>query len=123
MLPSIDPGNKESILGAQRIESNLKYQRVDSTLLQPFIHSFIHSLQVYHAMDVTLCTSSILHLSCISLDRYYAIVNQPLLYYERMTKKVCPHQILIMLCKTLQLFILACCTREFLLACNVAYFL
>ena len=39
-------------------------------------------------MDVTLCTSSILHLSCISLDRYYAIVNQPLLYNDRMTKKV-----------------------------------
>ena len=45
-------------------------------------------IKVYHAMDVTLCTSSILHLSCISLDRYYAIVNQPLLYYDRMTKKV-----------------------------------
>ena len=36
-------------------------------------------------MDVTLCTASILHLSCISLDRYYAVVNKPLLYYDRMT--------------------------------------
>ena len=36
-------------------------------------------------MDVTLCTSSILHLSCISLDRYFAIVDKPLLYNERVT--------------------------------------
>lgn len=38
-------------------------------------------------MDVTLCTASILHLSCIAMDRYYAIVNQPLLYYQRITPK------------------------------------
>ena len=44
---------------------------------------FLH--QVYHAMDVTLCTSSILHLSCIALDRYCAIVNKPLLYQTRVT--------------------------------------
>ena len=36
-------------------------------------------------MDVTLCTASILHLCCISLDRYFAIVNRPLLYYQRVT--------------------------------------
>lgn len=36
-------------------------------------------------MDVTLCTASILHLSSISLDRYFAIVNRPLLYNQRMT--------------------------------------
>ena len=36
-------------------------------------------------MDVTLCTASILHLCSISMDRYYAIVNQPLLYNQRIT--------------------------------------
>lgn len=41
--------------------------------------------QVYHAMDVTLCTSSILHLGCISIDRYMAVVHRPLLYEERVT--------------------------------------
>jgi hypothetical protein len=45
----------------------------------------IIALQCYHAMDVTLCTASILHLSCISVDRFYAVVNKPLLYYDRMT--------------------------------------
>ena len=45
--------------------------------------------QVYHAMDVTLCTSSILHLCCISVDRYYAIVDRPLLYNDRVTTSKC----------------------------------
>ena len=42
-------------------------------------------LKVYHAMDVTLCTSSILHLGSISIDRYLAVVDRPLLYDERVT--------------------------------------
>lgn len=41
--------------------------------------------QGYHAMDVTLSTASILHLSCISIDRYFAIVHRPLLYHSRVT--------------------------------------
>ena len=36
-------------------------------------------------MDVCLCTSSILHLGCISIDRYMAVVDRPLLYHDRVT--------------------------------------
>ena len=36
-------------------------------------------------MDVTLCTTSILHLGCISVDRYMAVVDRPLQYAERVT--------------------------------------
>ena len=36
--------------------------------------------QLYNAMDVTFCTVSILHLCAISIDRYHAIVKEPLLY-------------------------------------------
>ena len=36
-------------------------------------------------MDVTLCTSSILHLGSISIDRYLAVVDRPLLYEVRVT--------------------------------------
>ncbi|KAK1150397.1 5-hydroxytryptamine receptor 4-like isoform X1 [Acipenser oxyrinchus oxyrinchus] len=37
------------------------------------------------SLDVLLTTASILHLCCISLDRYYAICCQPLVYSNRMT--------------------------------------
>ncbi|XP_059095465.1 octopamine receptor beta-3R-like isoform X1 [Tigriopus californicus] len=60
--------------------------RLISELIQKWIFGF-RLCQIYHAMDVTLCTASILHLSCIAMDRYYAIVNQPLLYYQRITPK------------------------------------
>jgi len=43
--------------------------------------------QVYHGLDVTLCTSSILHLGCISFDRYMAVVDKPLLYEDRVTHR------------------------------------
>lgn len=42
---------------------------------------------VWNSMDVYFSTSSILHLCCISVDRYYAIVK-PLKYTLKMTKKV-----------------------------------
>ncbi|XP_028816682.1 5-hydroxytryptamine receptor 4 isoform X2 [Denticeps clupeoides] len=37
------------------------------------------------SLDVLLTTASILHLCCISLDRYYAICCQPLVYRNKMT--------------------------------------
>ncbi|KAA0709207.1 5-hydroxytryptamine receptor 4 [Triplophysa tibetana] len=37
------------------------------------------------SLDVLLTTASILHLCCISLDRYYAICCQPLVYGNKMT--------------------------------------
>ena len=43
--------------------------------------------QLHTALDVTCCTSSILHLCAVSIDRYYAIVKEPLLYQERSTKR------------------------------------
>ncbi|XP_023331498.1 octopamine receptor beta-3R [Eurytemora carolleeae] len=42
--------------------------------------------QLYNAMDVTCCTVSILHLCAVSIDRYYAIVKEPLLYQSSVTK-------------------------------------
>ncbi|KFO55590.1 5-hydroxytryptamine receptor 4, partial [Corvus brachyrhynchos] len=45
------------------------------------------------SLDVLLTTASILHLCCISLDRYYAICCQPLVYRNKMT----PLRIAVML--------------------------
>ncbi|XP_030068881.1 5-hydroxytryptamine receptor 4 [Microcaecilia unicolor] len=45
------------------------------------------------SLDVLLTTASILHLCCISLDRYYAICCQPLVYRNKMT----PVRIMLML--------------------------
>lgn len=42
---------------------------------------------VWNSLDVYFSTSSILHLCCISVDRYYAIVK-PLKYNIHMTKRV-----------------------------------
>lgn len=48
---------------------------------------------VWNSLDVYFSTSSILHLMCISLDRYYAIVK-PLKYPIIMTKKVVAYMLL-----------------------------
>ncbi|XP_067899055.1 5-hydroxytryptamine receptor 4 isoform X2 [Heterodontus francisci] len=45
------------------------------------------------SLDVLLTTASILHLCCISLDRYYAICCRPLVYRNKMT----PLRVTIML--------------------------
>ena len=38
-------------------------------------------------MDVTCCTVSILNLCAVSIDRYYAIVKEPLLYQVQLLTK------------------------------------
>ncbi|VDP89098.1 unnamed protein product, partial [Schistosoma mattheei] len=48
---------------------------------------------IYNATDVLFTTSSILHLCCISMDRYIAIIY-PLNYDKKMSKKY----IIILLC-------------------------
>ncbi|XP_066581150.1 octopamine receptor beta-2R isoform X2 [Prorops nasuta] len=48
---------------------------------------------VWNSLDVYFSTSSILHLMCISVDRYYAIVK-PLKYPINMTKKVVMYMLL-----------------------------
>ncbi|KAK0086223.1 hypothetical protein PV325_003574 [Microctonus aethiopoides] len=48
---------------------------------------------VWNSLDVYFSTSSILHLMCISVDRYYAIVT-PLKYPINMTKRVVAHMLL-----------------------------
>ena len=50
---------------------------------------------IFNANDVLFSTSSLLHLCCISMDRYIAIVN-PLHYEQRMTKR----RVALMLCIT-----------------------
>ena len=48
---------------------------------------------VWNSLDVYFSTSSILHLMCISVDRYYAIVK-PLKYPINMTKRVVAYMLL-----------------------------
>ncbi|XP_069486334.1 trace amine-associated receptor 1-like [Ambystoma mexicanum] len=42
--------------------------------------------QFHSSLDVMFCTASILHLSCIAFDRYYAVCN-PLLYGYKMSSQ------------------------------------
>ena len=53
-------------------------------------------------MDVMLTTTSILHLSCLAIDRYYAICN-PFFYHQRITKRSVT--LLLILCWTVPIFI------------------
>ena len=46
-----------------------------------------HVCLIATCMDVMMTTTSILHLSCLAMDRYFAICN-PFFYHERMNKKV-----------------------------------
>ncbi|KAG7465002.1 hypothetical protein MATL_G00171520 [Megalops atlanticus] len=65
-----------------------------SVLVMPFgAIELIHQNWIYGetfclvrtSLDVLLTTASILHMCCISLDRYYAICCQPLVYRNKMT--------------------------------------
>ncbi|XP_078395995.1 trace amine-associated receptor 1 [Cetorhinus maximus] len=40
--------------------------------------------RIHSSLDVMFCTASILHLSCIALDRYYAVCD-PLMYHCKMS--------------------------------------
>ncbi len=50
-------------------------------------HFGYHMCDLWNSLDVYFSTASILHLCCISVDRYYAIVK-PFKYPINMTKKV-----------------------------------
>ncbi|XP_019867648.1 octopamine receptor beta-2R [Aethina tumida] len=60
---------------------NFSVQIFDEWLFSDFM------CDVWNSLDVYFSTASILHLCCISVDRYYAIVK-PLKYMQTMTKKV-----------------------------------
>lgn len=60
---------------------NFSVQMTGRWLFSPFM------CDVWNSLDVYFSTASILHLCCISVDRYYAIVK-PLKYPLSMTKRV-----------------------------------
>lgn len=69
------------ILAVQRCGCNLVYSNSISAVQ---CWCTVYIFQLYNAMDVTCCTVSILHLCAVSIDRYYAIVKEPLLYQVTM---------------------------------------
>ncbi|XP_061890488.1 trace amine-associated receptor 1-like [Entelurus aequoreus] len=51
------------------------------------LHRHLFACQIRDSLDIILCTTSILNLCCISIDRYYAVCR-PLSYASKMSDRV-----------------------------------